>query len=90
MLAAHGVTPFPVPQILGAITGGLAAKSKALSAGNEAGMRLQSELPAESFQTRTPALEPTTYEYKDQDQVYSAPKPAPSGPEPIPPNVRTI
>ena len=33
MLAAHGVTPFPVPQILGAITGGLALGSKARSAG---------------------------------------------------------
>jgi hypothetical protein len=33
MLAAHGVTPFPVPQILGAITGGFALGSKARSAG---------------------------------------------------------
>jgi hypothetical protein len=33
MLAAHGVTPFPVPQILGAITGAVALGSKARSAG---------------------------------------------------------
>jgi hypothetical protein len=81
MLGAHGVTPFPGPQILGAITGAVALGSKARSAGAKVGGRLQSELPPESFQTRTPAMEPRTYDYKNPDEGFDTPKAAPRTPQ---------
>jgi hypothetical protein len=81
MFALHGVLPFPAPQIAGAITGSSAVTGAAKALGGKVGMRLQSDLPPEMFQTRTPAMEPKAYAYKNPDEGWGGEPPAPADPQ---------
>lgn len=68
MTAVHGIAPFPFPQIALMGVGAANMWRVAKSASGEIGTRLQSEMPAEKFQTRTQAMPGETFTPKNPDQ----------------------
>jgi hypothetical protein len=90
MAATHGMVPYPGPMVIGVGVAGLnmwrAAKGDAVKIGN----RLQSEMPAESFQTRTQAMPQETFTPKNPDEGWSAPPSKPSSESPQAEKARKI
>jgi hypothetical protein len=74
MAAAHGIAPFPIPQVVGMGVGAANMLRVAVGESGRIGDRLQGELPPEKFQTRTQAMPQETFTPKNPDEGWTPPK----------------